>query len=153
MSLAAELIKKFEGWRADAYPDPASADGRPYTIGWGFTGRLIDGRPIVLGLRITSEEGEADLAHRLAALQGVIESLLKVPANENQLAALCSLAWNIGTHAFGTSEVLRELNLGNYQAAADAFRNWERAGGKPHFLHDRREAERVIFLREAAPNA
>jgi lysozyme len=144
MSLAADLIRRFEGCRLHAYPDPATG-AAPWTVGYGCTGPGIGP-----GTVWTQEQAEEALEHRLAAVQSVIASLLKVPVSESQFAALCSFAWNIGTAAFGTSTVLRELNLGNYQAAADAFRNWERAGGKPHFLHNRREAERAIFLREAA---
>jgi GH24 family phage-related lysozyme (muramidase) len=42
------LIKKWEGCarhradgRFDAYPDPGSKDGKPWTIGWGSTGHEV----------------------------------------------------------------------------------------------------------------
>jgi GH24 family phage-related lysozyme (muramidase) len=58
-----ELIKRFEGCekrlpdnRLTAYKKP----GDPWTIGWGQTGRMPDGRPVVEGLVITQQE--ADIA-------------------------------------------------------------------------------------------
>ena len=32
------LMHEFEGCRLNAYPDPGSRDGAPWTIGWGSTG-------------------------------------------------------------------------------------------------------------------
>lgn len=43
-----DFIKSFEGCEKDlpngsfqAYPDPGSADGHPWTIGWGSTGKHV----------------------------------------------------------------------------------------------------------------
>ena len=33
-----EVLKYFESCHLEAYPDPGSADGKPWTIGWGHTG-------------------------------------------------------------------------------------------------------------------
>ena len=55
------LIKRFEGCRLKAYPDPGSR-GAPWTIGYGHTGAEV-----VPGLVITQAQAEAwlraDLAH------------------------------------------------------------------------------------------
>ncbi len=47
------LLKKWEGCRLNAYPDPASG-GAPWTIGYGHTGAGV-----VPGLTITQEQAEA----------------------------------------------------------------------------------------------
>ena len=45
------------------------------------------------------------------------------------------------------STLLRLLNAGNFQAAADQFPRWDRAGGKEVVgLLARRNAERALFL-------
>jgi lysozyme len=44
-----EHVKRWEGFRADAYPDPGSRDGKPVTIGYGQTRR--NGRAIQMGER------------------------------------------------------------------------------------------------------
>ena len=56
-------IKRWEGFRAEAYPDPGSRDGRPLTIGYGTT--RIDGKPVAPGARITDAEAERHLRRDL----------------------------------------------------------------------------------------
>jgi GH24 family phage-related lysozyme (muramidase) len=59
-----ELIKRFEGCaerlpdgRLKAYKKP----GDPWTIGWGITGAMPDGRPVTDGLVITQQEADTAL--------------------------------------------------------------------------------------------
>ena len=71
-----------------------------------------------------------------------------VPLNDNQLAACTSLAYNIGLAAFRGSTLLRKLNDGDYQGAADQFPVWNKAGGRVvQGLVNRRAAERDLFLK------
>ena len=55
------LVKRFEGCRLDAYPDPATG-GDPWTIGWGHTGPEVH-----KGLTISQDIADAyllkDLTH------------------------------------------------------------------------------------------
>lgn len=140
-----DLIKRFESCELTAYPDPAT-NGPPYTIGWGCTGHLADGTVIIPGLKISQATADAELESRLSRLLASINQMLKVCINENQMAALASFGWNEGVHAvFYLTEY---INKGNMQAAADEFLHFERAAGKPHYLKNRREAERKIFLGE-----
>jgi lysozyme len=60
--------------------------------------------------------------------------------------ALDSLVFNIGIGGFRGSSVLRQLNLKNYQAAADDFLMWD----EPPSLIGRRRDERTQFLSEGA---
>lgn len=58
-----------------------------------------------------------------------------------------SLSFNIGFGAFAKSTVLKRLNQGDKSGAADAFRMWNRAGGRTNkHLVKRRELERSYFL-------
>ncbi|ELI8281136.1 glycoside hydrolase family protein, partial [Yersinia enterocolitica] len=59
---------------------------------------------------------------------------------------LCSLIFNIGPTAFANSTVLKRLNDGDYQGAADAFLMWKKAGNNPDILLPRRQRERALFL-------
>ncbi|EOM8192699.1 lysozyme, partial [Salmonella enterica] len=51
-----------------------------------------------------------------------------------------------GDNAFIGSTVRRQLNAGNYTAAADAFLEWSRAGSNKTLLAPRRGRERAMFL-------
>ena len=73
--------------------------------------------------------------------------LVKKSVTPNQIAAMCSLVWNIGSHAFAGSTLLKRLNAGDYQGAADAFTMWVKAGGKVvEGLQRRRLAEKLVFM-------
>lgn len=141
MSLAAETIKKFEGLRLKAYQD----GGGVWTIGYGQTGPTIKN-----GVIWTAEQAEAALEHYLFALESVLEGLIDAQVTENQMAALTSLAYNIGTSAFAKSTLLRLLNAGDYESAADQFLVWRKDNGRIIAdLVKRRAAERALFLRNA----
>ena len=64
--------------------------------------------------------------------------------NQNQFDALVSLVFNIGTGAFARSTLLKRLNVGDYNGAAEAFLMWRNAGGKPILLN-RRKREKALF--------
>jgi lysozyme len=53
----------------------------------------------------------------------------------------------LGAGALNQSTLLRELNIGNYTAAANEFPRWVNAGGQrlPGLVR-RRAAERELFL-------
>ena len=132
-----DLVKSFEGFSAKAYRCPADIP----TLGYGFT------KGVQMGDTIIREEADKCFLEELTDYEGEVAYLLKEPATDNQSAALTSLAYNVGLGAFGHSTVLREHNLGNFQAAADAFRMWVKGGGKVlPGLVARREAERSLYL-------
>ncbi|WP_105583292.1 lysozyme [Cronobacter sakazakii] len=134
-------LKREEGERLKAYLD---SRGIP-TIGVGHTGK-VDGKPVALGMTITAEKSSELLKGDLQWVVDAISSLVRVQLNQNQYDALCSLIFNIGKTAFAGSTVLRQLNLKNYQAAADAFLLWKKAGNDPDILLPRRQRERTLFL-------
>ncbi|MDH5510827.1 MAG: lysozyme [Nitrospinota bacterium] len=134
-----ELIMRFEGFEPDWYEDVVGVR----TIGYGHTGDLPDG----FSAPFTAEEGKRLLTTDLQRYEGYVEELVMVPLNENQYSALVSFTYNLGRRNLKESTLLRMLNWGDYQQAADQFPRWVFAGGKRwDGLILRRGAERKLFL-------
>lgn len=132
------LICQFEGLRLTAYRDMVGV----WTIGYGHTGP--DVKP---GLMITQQQADQLLINDLVRFERGVNVLVTVKLNQNQFDALVSFAYNLGLGALQNSTLLRLLNDGNYQAAADQFPRWNRAGGNVVAgLARRRYAERELFL-------
>ncbi|WP_321154272.1 lysozyme, partial [Serratia nevei] len=60
--------------------------------------------------------------------QGV-NQLVKVRITQGQFDALVSFAYNLGLRSLSTSTLLKKLNAGDKQGAADEFGKWVNAGG------------------------
>jgi lysozyme len=140
-----EIIKRHEGLRLQAYlPTPNDV----WTIGYGHT------KTAKQGMRITEAEAENLLRSDIKWVEGVINRLVKVTINQNQFDAIASLVFNIGGAAFSKSSVLRRLNSGEYEEAANAFLMWtkqrDKKTGKMNVLPGlvkRRQEERALFLK------
>lgn len=136
-----ELIKRFEGLSLKAYKCPAGK----LTIGYGHTGSDVLPNSVW-----TQEYAEKMLLKDLAYFEKEVEKAVKRPITDNQFSALVSLAYNIGVRNFLQSTLLKKLNVGNYQGAADEFLRWCRAKGIIlKGLQYRRQAERELFLNES----
>lgn len=137
---AVALIKKFEGCRLTAYADPATG-AEPYTIGYGATGPGI--KP---GVKWTQAQADDRLALDVERFMAGVQSVLKRPVADNELGAMTSLAYNIGSTAFKNSTLLRLFNAGDKGGAAAQFDRWNKAAGKVmRGLVNRRAAERKVF--------
>ena len=135
------LIKQFEGFRADSYQDVVGV----WTIGYGFTSGVQPGQ------HMTAQQAEARLITELLGYEQAVLSACTLEPNQNQLDAMCSLAWNIGIAGFLRSTVLRAHNRGDFQSASRAFGLWNKAGGREWAgLTRRRAAEAALYL-EPAP--
>jgi len=132
------LVQEFEGCILKAYRCPA---GIP-TIGYGATGPDIR-----MGMTWTQEQADERLAADLARFAAGVERLVQVDLTDNQFAAIVSFAFNVGLGALRDSTLLRKLNAGDYQGAADQLPRWNRGGGRvlPGLVR-RRAAERALFL-------
>ncbi|MNQ87056.1 Lysozyme RrrD [compost metagenome] len=76
-----------------------------------------------------------------------VEQSVVVLFTQEQFDALVSFTYNLGINALKGSTLLRKLNSGDYEGAADEFLKWNKAGGKIlSGLTRRREAERMLFL-------
>lgn len=127
----AALIKRWESCghlrpdgRFEAYPDPGSADGTPWTIGWGSTGPDI-------GPGTVWSQGECDArfdrdAARYAA--EVVRALGDAPTTANQFDALVSFHYNTGRIARAT--LTRKHCAGDHAGAQAEFRKWIYNDGK-----------------------
>ena len=126
--------------------------GGKWTIGWGHTGpEVYEGR------KITRDEAEILLSHDVLRFERDVDSLVNVHISNNQFSALVLLAFNIGpdidddetAEGLGDSTLLKMLNKGDYQGAAEQFLAWCYSDGKKLAgLKIRREAEKALFLKE-----
>ncbi len=141
-----DLIRAFEGFRADPYLD---AVGVP-TIGYGST-YYPDGQRVRLtDPPISEPEARRLMQATLAEFEDGISAALQVDVTQSQFDALVCWAYNVGINAAQQSTLMHRLNAGDVQGAADQFLRWNRAGGQVlRGLTRRREAERALFLEDA----
>ena len=142
---ALNIIKKFEGLELTSYPDT----GGIWTIGYGNTINKDTGQAIKQGDKIDLATAERWLKLDVAEREKKIKGLIKVPVTANMMAAMTSLAYNIGTGAFGSSTLLRLLNSGSdKKLVADQFLRWNKVQGQEvKGLTNRRKLERELFLK------
>ena len=107
------LIKRFEGLRLKAYPDPATG-GEPWTVGIGHCGPEVH-QGLVIDERIADAYLVKDTVHAADA----VNSLVRVDLTQNQFDALVSFVFNCGAGAFSKSTMLRKLNEGDYVVHLD----------------------------------
>ena len=137
-----DLICEFEGKRLVAYDDGVGV----WTIGFG-TIKYPNGARVKKGDTCTLDQAKEYMRHDLIEFEHTVNSSVKVPLNQNQFDALVSLAYNIGSNAFKSSTLVKKLNTGDYQGAADQFNVWVNAGGKRmQGLVNRRDREKLLFL-------
>jgi lysozyme len=141
-----EHVKRWEGMKLTAYPDPGSRDGTPWTIGYGHTS---DGfMKVSRGMSITVAQAEAALEYDLNEAAAKVDELVKVELSDNQFGALVSFAFNVGTGAFAKSTLLRKLNKGDYAAVPTEMARWVNNDGKPmKGLVNRRAAEAGLWAK------
>lgn len=133
---------RFEGCRLESYPDPGTG-GEPWTIGWGATGADVR-----RGLKWTQKQCDERLLLDLRKFEAGVEAMVQRPISSNAFSALVVLAYNIGLGALRGSTLMRKINWGDMEGAAEEFTRWNRAGGKIMAgLTRRRIAERELFLR------
>ena len=137
-----DLICEFEGEQLVAYDDGVGV----WTIGFG-TIKYPNGVRVKKGDTCTLDQAKDYMRHDLIEFEHTVNSSVKVPLNQNQFDALVSLAYNIGSNAFKSSTLVKKLNAGDYQGAADQFNVWVNAGGKRmQGLVNRRDREKLLFL-------
>lgn len=113
----------FESCKLTAYPDPGSADGKPWTIGWGHTGPDIGP-----GTVWTQEHADAVFVADIAKFERSVTGLVRVPLDQGQFDALVLFQYNTG--GLGTSTLLRLINDDHYVDAPAQFARWNKNDGK-----------------------
>jgi len=175
-----DLVFSFEQYREFAYPDPASPLARAtkgMKLRWGYRPareiiaeldegvRHLHGNPWTCGIgrtrgvtvdtRMSKAEAWTDMRGELDMVARQVLDVCTLQPNENELAAMTSLAYNIGIGrdlpggpaGFRTSTVLRAHNRGDKHAAARAFGLWNKAKGQVMAgLERRRKAESALYL-------
>lgn len=110
--------------RFQAYPDPGSKDGRPWTIGWGSTGS-----DIVQGTVWTRAQCDARFAQDLVRIAAEVSRAIGgAPTNQNQFDAMVSFHYNTG--AIATATLTKRHKAGDYAGAKAAFAWWNKNDGK-----------------------
>ena len=139
-------VKRWEGLKLTAYPDPGSRDGHPWTVGHGHTS---DGHmKVYRGLTITVAQAEAALEYDLNEVAAAIDEVVKVELSDNQFGALVSFAFNVGVGAFKKSTLLKKLNQGLYEAVPAELARWNKNDGKVmKGLVNRRAAEAGLWAK------
>ena len=98
-------------------------------------------------MTITQAQAEQFLQEDLEIFESYVEDDVQVNVNEDQFSALVCFCFNVGPEGFGSSTLLRKLNAGDYQGAAEQFPVWNKGGGEPMLgLTRRRLAEQALFF-------
>ena len=139
-----ELIRKYEGCRLTAYPDPATG-GLPITIGWGST-KKADGTNFALGDEITQGMADALLCDYIQ--KNIVPVFDKIPykLTEDQKCAIASLCYNVGVPSFLRSKLFTAICKKDY---AEVCRQWD-YGFKQNLkgLFKRRVEELHYFIKD-----
>lgn len=148
-----QLIKDFEHCSLVAYSDA----GGVLTIGWGRA------RGVQEGDTCTQEQADQWLLEDIQECENLVLAYTPhVLLTNNEISALISFLYNVGTGKKGVKDGLVELKdgghstlldqilVGNFALAAAEFPKWVKIGGIPSAgLLRRRLAEKALFLAPA----
>ena len=135
------MTKEFEGLRLNAYQDCVGV----WTVGYGHTGADVHAARVV-----TEAEAEALLLADMEAAVACVNRVVSVVVTQGQFDALADFCFNLGGRALCESTLLRRVNAGDFDGAAEQFGMWCHAGGKVQpGLVKRRRAEAEMFRGEA----
>ena len=115
-------VKHYEGFKPNAY----LCCGGVLTIGYGYT------KNVKWGDTVTEKEALELLEEELFIAKDHVLRIVKVPLNENQLAALTSFTFNCGQGSLKklVCETNNRLNNGNYKSVEVVMPQYRIAGGK-----------------------
>lgn len=138
-----DFIRRREGFRPQVYRD----EGGKLTIGYGHLLQRSEKYPN----GISRDEALKLLSKDVQTTETAIKRNVEVNLTRHQFDALTSLVFNIGGDKFEESTLLRRLNKGDYNGAANQFPAWNKVtvdGVKvPSVgLTNRRKMERNLFL-------
>jgi lysozyme len=138
-----ELLQSSEGFRNRVYLDVA---GLP-TIGYGH--RLL--QPDSFPNGISESQAANLLACDVRDSEQAVQRLVKVPLTQGQFDALVDFTFNLGAARLASSTLLKCLNAGRYDDAAEQLLRWDHAGkNEVAALKIRREAEAELWKTDLA---
>lgn len=131
----------YESCRLEAYPDPGSKDGNPWTIGWGHTGPEV-----VKGLVWTQQKADDTFRVDVGSVERDVLEQLKVKVTQGQFDALVLFVYNVGANAFFKSTMRYMINNGDFEGAVKEFARWNKNDGRAmKGLTRRRASEAALF--------
>lgn len=145
------LIQELEGFQAEPKQLPTGG----WVVGYSHV------RVTEPGEAVNENEAREMLTLDIAHYENLVNALVTQPLTQTQFDALVSFAFSVGAEAFGKSQVLRRVNVGDYVSAACAMDAWRKSdvGGELVIVDSlvrRRTAEKALFLKElpqaAAPS-
>jgi lysozyme len=148
------MILHHEGVRSKPYQCPALL----WTVGVGHVidpthakVKLDDRKqlPIPAGWdRVLSNDEIMDILKKdLNRFEQGVLRLIKVPLTQGQFDALVSFSFNVGLGNLQNSTLRMKVNRSEFDAAAEQFLVWTKAGGKVlKGLVTRRNDERALFI-------
>lgn len=138
-----DAIKRFEGFRENAYQDSVGV----WTIGYGTTEAAL-GYAVTPGMKMSESEANTYLLEHLnSSYVPAVKRYVTAEATQGEFDAMVSFVYNLGSGNFSTSTLLKKFNAGDHEGAAKEFLRWNKAGGVPLAgLTTRRQAEMETFL-------
>ena len=131
------LTEGFESCRLTAYQDVKGV----WTIGYGHTGPEV-----VAGLVWTQDQADTALVCDIQSAVNTVNRLVTSPMTQGVFDSLVDFVFNVGSGNFAGSTLLKLLNSGDTESAAQQFERWDYAGGvQIAGLLRRREAEANEF--------
>jgi lysozyme len=144
LELAAELCRRYEGYRAKPYLCPAGVA----TIGYGST-YYADKRKVALEDPPMDEPTARsllmiELEHTY--LPGVLRNCPGLITDVRKCNAIVDFCYNLGTGRLQTSTLKRKINANDWEGAKEQLMLWTKGGGKvlPGLLK-RRTAECALL--------
>lgn len=130
LQLAIPLIKKYESFSAEAYPDPATG-AEPITIGYGSTNAALPpGESFQMGDTIDEATAERWLSYEVENhIIPQLDQMIDFELLPNELAPVVDFCYNLGTGAFERSSMLKYINNDDFPNAQLEFLKWNKAGG------------------------
>jgi lysozyme len=128
LELAAELCKRFEGFRSKPYLCPANVP----TIGYGST-YYANGVKVTLNDHLTTqEEAHVLLMHELehTYLPGVVRNCPILLTDVKKCNAIVDFCYNLGIGRLQTSTLKRKINASDWEGAQEQLMLWTKGGGK-----------------------
>ena len=128
LELAAELCRKYEGYRAKPYLCPANVA----TIGYGST-YYADGKKVTLQDPPMDEPTAralllVELEHTY--LPGVLRNCPILATDVRKCNSIVDFAYNCGVGRLQTSTLKRKINASDWDGAKEQLMLWTKGGGK-----------------------
>jgi lysozyme len=130
------FLKQKEGFHPKAY-----GDFKQTSIGYGT--KALPGEKYIL-----PQVAETRLQRAAAKVDAWINQNVKLPLTQGQRTALTSFGYNLGTGKGGLSDLLLNINAGNWQGVAKQMGAYVHSGGRINpGLIKRRDGEMALLFR------